>query len=72
MPMRGELPAVAARTYAPATAKGAAWSRFIAAISDRELQFVVAFCAIGFLLAINVILRYPDFGALFAQTASFG
>jgi hypothetical protein len=70
--MRGELPAVAARTYAPATAKGAAWSRFIAVISNRDVQFVVAFCAIGLLLAINVILRYPDFGALVARAESFG
>ncbi len=72
MPMRGELPAVAARTYAPATAAGTAWSRFIVAISNRDLHFVVAFCAIGLLLVINVILRYPDFGAIFAQAASFG
>jgi hypothetical protein len=37
------------------------WSRCLAVISDRELQCVVAFCAVGLLLTINLILMSPGY-----------
>ncbi|HUD87168.1 MAG TPA: hypothetical protein VMR17_11985 [Xanthobacteraceae bacterium] len=61
MPMRGELRIIAARPPIGATAAASAWSRFLAIISDRELQCVVAFCAIGLLLAIDLILLVPGY-----------
>jgi hypothetical protein len=61
MPMRSELRSFAARPSFPAAAAESAWSRFLAVISDRELQCVVAFCAIGLLLAINLILLVPGY-----------
>jgi len=71
MPMRGELPAVAARPYTRAATAETGWSRFVAVISNPDLQSVIAFCAIGFLLTINVVLRFPDFGEAVAQLALF-
>jgi hypothetical protein len=71
MPMRGELRIVAARPYIRATAAASAWSRFLAVISDRELQCVVAFCAIGLLLAINMLLLVPGYSETVASSQMF-
>jgi hypothetical protein len=48
-----------------------AWSRLITVVTDPDLQAVVAFCVIGLLLALNFILRFPDFGALIEQYNQF-
>jgi esterase/lipase superfamily enzyme len=71
MPMRGELPTVAARSYVRASRVEAGWRRFVAVISNPELRAVVAFCTIGFLITVNIVLRFPDFGGTVAQLASF-
>jgi hypothetical protein len=71
MPMRGELPTVRARSHIRASAARVAWSRFVATILNPELQFVVCFCLIGYLIAINLILRFPGFGETFAAFAVF-
>ena len=70
MQMRGELPDVAVRrcvqpheTTRP--------SLIAALVSDRDLQAVVMFAAIGFLATINAVLYFPDFGELLAQLAVF-
>jgi hypothetical protein len=47
------------------------WSAVYAAITDPDLFAVVAFSAIGLLLAFNLILRFPDFGAVIAQYNQF-
>ena len=62
MPMRGELGTVALRPSIRAAAAESVWPRFLAVISDRELQCVVAFCAIGLLLTIDLILMSPGYG----------
>ena len=46
-------------------AVGRSW--LAAAIRDPNLGIVVAFCAIGLLASINVILRIPDFGVILGQ-----
>jgi hypothetical protein len=46
-----------------------AWSRFVAVISNPELQTVVAFSVIGLLLMLNAIFRFPDFGQTFTEFA---
>jgi hypothetical protein len=66
MPMRGELPVIATRPYARVSIAAAAWARCLAIVSDRDLQCVAAFCTIGLLLAINMILLVPDY----AETVS--
>jgi len=68
--MRGELPIVAVRNRRGSVAE-IVRSRSLAIVSDRDLQAVAAFCAIGFLVAINVILRFPDFGGTVASLVTF-
>jgi len=38
-----------------------------AAVRDPGLIAVVLFCAIGLLVTLNLILRFPDLGAIIAQ-----
>ncbi len=40
------------------------WDRIIAATTDPSLVAVMFFCAIGLLIALNLILRFPDAGLL--------
>jgi hypothetical protein len=49
------------------TKKAARRHRLFAAIQDSDLALIVAFCAIGLLLSINVMIRVPDFAAMFGQ-----
>jgi hypothetical protein len=46
--------------------KSALWSWLVAA-RDSEMTAVAIFCAIGLLVVFNVMLRFPDFGAIIAQ-----
>ncbi|MGB7560289.1 MAG: hypothetical protein WBL99_02355 [Candidatus Acidiferrales bacterium] len=72
MPMRGELPPVSTRAYArrPSALENA-WSQLAAAVCNNDVQAVVLFCGIGLLLTINVIVRFPEFGAQIAELAVF-
>jgi hypothetical protein len=47
------------------------WSRFVAAITNPDLIAMVFFCTIGFLITINIVLRFPDFGASMEQLQQF-
>ena len=47
------------------------WSRLVTVIANPELHAVVAFCLIGLLLTLNLILRFPDFGAIIEQYNQF-
>jgi hypothetical protein len=47
------------------------WSRLVMVISTPELDAVIAFCLIGLLLTLNLILRFPDFGAVIEQYNQF-
>jgi hypothetical protein len=38
-----------------------------AAIKDENLAAITAFCVVGLLVSLNVMLRIPDFGALISQ-----
>jgi hypothetical protein len=41
--------------------------RFVAALANPDLLAVLAFCLIGLLVALNLILRFPAFGAVIEQ-----
>ena len=41
----------------------AAWHQVLAETTDPDFIIIAAFCTIGLLITINVILRFPDFGA---------
>jgi hypothetical protein len=47
------------------------WPRFVAAITNSHFLGAVALCLIAFLLALNLILRFPDFGAVIEQYNQF-
>jgi hypothetical protein len=67
MPMRGELPTAATRLRIHASTFAIAWLRCRAFLGNPDLHGVVAFCLIGFLAALNVILRFPDYGAYYVS-----
>jgi len=51
-----------ARTY-PSKPAGKAAS-LLEALASPEFVAIGVFCAIGLLLTLNVMLRFPDFGAM--------
>jgi hypothetical protein len=40
------------------------WYRLLAAISEPDFITIVAFCMVGLLTMLNVMLRFPDLGSL--------
>jgi hypothetical protein len=55
----------------PAKKATPGWSWLVAASRDPNLIAIVIFCAIGLLVTVNLILRFPDLGALIAQYNQF-
>jgi hypothetical protein len=47
------------------------WQRIFTAVSNPDLQAVVALSLIGLLLTLNIMFRFPDFGAIVAQYNQF-
>ena len=43
------------------------WSQLVTVIANPDLHSAVAFCLIGLLLTLNLILRFPSFGAVIEQ-----
>jgi hypothetical protein len=70
LPEAGHSPPPTKSTDRHARIAKTAW-RAVAAIMTPDLLAVVAFCLIGFLLALNLILRFPDFGAVIEQYNQF-
>ena len=58
-------------TGRPAGVAKAAWLQTVGTILTPDLSAVVAFCLIGFLLALNLMLRFPDLGAVIEQYNQF-
>ena len=71
LPLRRELPTQGN----PAGRRIEAWEtldhRLVATLTDPDLITVVTFCVLGLLVAFNVILRFPDLGALIEQYNQF-
>ena len=63
-------PPVASRRRA-AKATETRWNQLIAAMTDPELTVIVMLCAIALLITINLILRFPNFGAVIEQYNQF-
>ena len=59
----------------PAGRRIKAWEtpyhRLVATLTDPYLIAVVTFCVLGLLVALNVILRFPNLGALIEQYNQF-
>jgi hypothetical protein len=67
--MRGELPTAASRV--PLSSATTTRSRWLATALNPDLHLVIAFCTVGYLTAINLILRFPDFGQIVSSLAIF-
>jgi hypothetical protein len=50
---------------------GDAWYRLPTAISKPHFITIAAFCTIGLLTMLNLILRFPSFGAIIEQYNQF-
>jgi hypothetical protein len=71
MPMRGELPTVVARSCTPPSTAAVLWARTRDIVTNPELHSIVAFCTIGLLVMLNVMMRFPDLGEVIASNAIF-
>jgi hypothetical protein len=47
------------------------WQRLYAMVTNPDLQMIVAFCLIGLLLTLSIMLRFPDLGAIIEQYNQF-
>ncbi len=47
------------------------WSRFKERAADSDFQLVLAFSVIGLLVALNLMFRFPEYGAIIAQYNQF-
>jgi hypothetical protein len=47
------------------------WSRFKELAARTDFQLVVAFSLIGLLITLNLVTRFPEFGAVIAQYNQF-
>jgi hypothetical protein len=48
-----------------------AWPRFRELAARGDFQLVLAFSLIGLLITLNLIFRFPEFGAVIAQYNQF-
>ena len=67
-PMRGREQESAKPTSRPTNPAVRLWRQLA---KEPDLQMILAFCLIGFLLALNLMLRFPDFGAIIEQYNQF-
>jgi hypothetical protein len=47
------------------------WSRFKELAARTDLELVVAFSLIGLLITLNLVVRFPEIGAVIAQYNQF-
>ena len=47
------------------------WDAFLAMFSNPDLPTIVAFCLLGLLLTLSLMLRFPDLGAVIEQYNRF-
>jgi hypothetical protein len=71
LPEARQSPPSAKSAARPANIAKAAWLQAVAAIMTPDLSAVIAFCLIGLLLALNLMLRFPDLGAVIEQYNQF-
>jgi hypothetical protein len=67
-PLSAREQALATSTDRYVNAPDRSWRQIVA---DSNLQAVTAFCLIGLLLALNLMFRFPEFGAVIAQYNQF-
>ena len=71
LPITRELQPLPKTTRTPVNANRTRWTRLLAIAADPDFVPVVAFCAIGFLIALNMMLWFPNLGAAIAESNLF-
>jgi hypothetical protein len=77
MPMRDELPPVSSRSSARVSAQAMTQKQVMASeqvrstIFNTELKVIAAICAIGYLTALNVMLRVPEMSSMLSAYTIF-
>jgi hypothetical protein len=71
LPEARQSPPPAKSTARPTSIAKTAWLQAVSTILTPDLSAIVAFCLIGLLLALNLMLRFPDFGAVIEQYNQF-
>ncbi len=71
LPEAHDLPPPVASRSRTAKATETRWNQLIAAMTDPELTVIVISCTIALLITINLILRFPNFGAVIEQYNQF-
>jgi hypothetical protein len=69
--MKRELSPLTRPTSQQTKVAKTAWHQVVAKITDPDLIMIVAFCAIGLLITLNVMLRFPNLGALIESYNQF-
>jgi len=54
-----------------ATTETGLWSRFKERATASDFQLVLAFSLIGLLIGLNLMFRFPEYGAIIAQYNQF-
>lgn len=70
-PARRELQPLAEPASRQIEAVKSAWHRTIAIVTNPSLVMICAFCAIGLLVTVNLILHFPNFGAMMVEYEQF-
>jgi hypothetical protein len=71
MPMRNELPPVSSRSRVRVSAQAISSEQVRTTIFDGEMKAITAICLIGYLTALNVMLRCPDVTSALAAYTIF-
>ena len=71
MPMRNELPPVSTRSDARVSAQAMASEQVRSTIFNTGLKVIAVICLIGYLTALNVMLRVPEMSSMLAGYTIF-
>jgi hypothetical protein len=71
LPITRELQPLTKPTGGLVNAKGTRWTKLVGMAADPDFVPVVAFCVVGFLIALNMMLWFPNIGAVIAQSNLF-
>jgi hypothetical protein len=71
LPLRHEPRSLVKAANPHTGALAIAWDRLVTTITDPDLATVTALSVIGLLIALNLMLRFPDVGAIIEQYNQF-
>ena len=70
-PLTHDSPRLIKSAYRDSDNAKSAANRLHAAIAGPNLFIILAFCAVGLLVTLNLLFRFPDFGVDVEQLSQF-